>query len=162
MTTLILCPTDHAVLLIDLKREDGLIMVPTDPGEIPGILRAINPSLPINPQLLNMAHERTGLPDIEISIWQEFQCVITLPSGDEATVYAARALKLPDAIPSDAKTMPEILRGMPANRNRVAYMKVLQVFSGALEEQTKALELDEVRRHIMSLRSEKNDQESQD
>jgi hypothetical protein len=47
--------------------------------------------------------------------------------------------------------MPEILRAMPADRNRVTYMKALQVFSGALEEQTKALDLEEVRKHINGL-----------
>jgi hypothetical protein len=138
-------------LLIAIKREDGLIMVPTDPGTIPGIRKTINPSLPINPQLLDMAAERTGLPAMEISIWQEFQDTVTLEDGQLATVYAAKTIKTPDSMPHDAITLPQILRSMPPNRNRVAYMKVLQVFSGALEEQTKALDLDEVRRHINSL-----------
>ena len=151
MATLIHCPTDTAVLLLALKREDGLLLVPTDEGPIPGIVRQINPSLPINPQLLDMAFERTGIPRIEIAVWQEFQDTISMPDGGQATVYAARSLLLPKDMPLDAKPLPEILRAMPPNRNRVAYMKVMQVFSGALEEQTKALDLEDVRRHIQGL-----------
>ena len=151
MATLIHCPTDTAVLLVAIRREDGLLVIPTDSGEIPGIVRTINSSLPINPQLLEIAEERTGLPKIEIFIWQEFECQIQLPNGEPATIYAAKTIKTPDEIPADAKTLPEILRAMPANRNRVAYMKAMQVISGALEEQTKALDLEEVRRHINSL-----------
>lgn len=151
MATLIHCPTDIAVLLIALKREDGLLLVPTDEGPIPGIVRRVNAALPINPQLLDMAFERTKIPRIEIAIWQQFQDTITMPDGALATVYAARSLILPREIPGDAKALPEILRAMPPNRNRVAYMRALQVFSGALEEVTKALDLEEVRRHIQGL-----------
>lgn len=156
MTTLIHCPTDIAVLLVAVKRDDGLIVIPTDAGDVPGIICNVDPSLPINPQLLDAASQRTGLPKIEISVWQEFQCEIQMPEGLPATVYAARALKIPDSVPTDAKPLPELMRSMPPNRNRVAYMKALQVFSGALEEQTKALDLEEVRRHISSL-SDKSD-----
>lgn len=150
MATLIHCPTNVAVLLVAIRRDDGLLVIPTDSGDIPGIVRRINPSLPINPQLLAMAEERAGVPQLEVFIWQEFACEINLTDGERATVYAARAIKTPDTVPTDAKPLPEILRGMPANRNRVAYMKAMQVFSGALEEQTKALDLEEVRRHLMN------------
>jgi hypothetical protein len=151
MATLIHCPTDIAVLLIAVKREDGLLVIPSDAGEVPGIICQVNTSLPINPQLLDAASKRTGLPKMEVVIWQEFQCEIQMPNGEPATVYAARTIKTPDVIPADAKPLPDLMRAMPANRNRVAYMKAMQVFSGALEEQTKALDLDEVRRHINSL-----------
>jgi hypothetical protein len=151
VATLIHCPTDVAVLLLALKRDDGLLLIPTDEGPIPGIVRRVHTALPINPQLQDMAFERTGIPRLEISIWQEFQDTITMPDGGKATVYAARSLVHPEDMPQDAKPLPEILRNMPANRNRVAYMKVMQVFSGALEERTKALDLEEVRRHIRSL-----------
>jgi hypothetical protein len=151
MATLIHCPTDIAVLLVAVKREDGLLVLPTDGGDVPGIICQVNPSLPINPQLLDAAAHRTGLPKIEIAIWQEFQCEIQMPNGALATVYAARTIKTPNVVPTDAKPLPELMRSMPPNRNRVAYMKAMQVFSGALEEQTKALDLDEVRRHINSL-----------
>jgi hypothetical protein len=151
MVTLIHCPTNVAVLLVAVKRNDGLILVPSDPGDIPGIIIAVDTCLPINPQLLAAAEKRTGLGMSDLSIWQEFQTEVTLPSGDLATVYAAQTLRSPTVIPPDARTLPELMRSMPANRNRVAYMKVLQVFSGALDEQTKALDLDEVKRHIQSL-----------
>jgi hypothetical protein len=151
VATLIHCPTDIAVLLLALKREDGLILIPTDDGPIPGIVRRVNTTLPINPQLLDIAAERTKIPRIEISIWQEFQDGILMPDGSRATVYAARSLIQPELIPQDARPLPDILRSMLPNRNRVAYMRALQVFSGALEEQTKALDLEEVRRHIQSL-----------
>ena len=151
MATLIHCPTDTAILLIGLKRDDGLIVLPTDTGEIPGIVARINPSLPINPQLLDLAEKRTGLPKIEISIWQEFQETVRLPNGDAATLYAAKSLMISQTLPIDVTTLPEMLRGMPSTRNRVAYMKALQVFAGGLEEETKALDLDEVRRHINGL-----------
>ena len=151
MATLIYCPTDTAVLVVGLRREDGLLLFPTDAGDVPGIVRKINTSLPINPQLIDMAVERTGMPRIEISVWQEFECTIVLPDGEPATVYAARVIQTAHVIPDDVKTLPDILRGMPQNRNRVAYMKAMQVFSGALTESTKAVDLDEVHRHFKSL-----------
>lgn len=151
MPTLIHCPTDTAVLIVGMRREDGLLLFPTDAGDIPGIVRKINTSLPINPQLIDMAAERTGMPRIEISVWQEFECTIVLPDGEPATVYAARVLQTAYTFPEDVKILPDILRGMPPNRNRVAYMKAMQVFSGALTESTKAIDLDEVHRHIKGL-----------
>lgn len=151
MTTLIHCPTDTAILLFGMKREDGLLLFPSDSEHTPGIITIVNTSLPINPQLLEVAQQRSGLPMIEISIWQEFQESIMLASGETATLYAAKSLMVPHNLPTEVKTLPEMLRGMPPNRNRVAYMKALQVFAGGLEEQTKALDLDEVRRHFKGL-----------
>jgi hypothetical protein len=151
MTTLIHCPTETAVLLLGLKRDDGVFVFPSDEGEIPGIVSAVNPSLPINPQLLQMAHQRSGVPIIEISVWQEFQETVKLPGGELGTLYAAKSIILPQQLPHDVTTLPQMLRNMPPNRNRVAYMKALQVFAGGLEEQTKALDLDEVRRHFNGL-----------
>lgn len=151
MTTLIHCPTDQVILLLGLKRDDGLILLPSDSTETPGIMASVDSRLPINPQLLELAHKRSGLPSIEISIWQEFQESVTLLDGTKATLYAAKALAYPQAMPADVTTLPDMLRKMPPNRNRVAYMKALQVFAGGLEETTKALDLEEVRRHISGL-----------
>lgn len=155
MTTLIHCPTNTAILLLGLKRDNGVFVFPSSSEEIPGILAAIDPSLPINPQLLELASRRSGVHPREISVWQEFQETIKLPSGEDATLYAAKALLIPHTIPDDVTTLPEMLRRMPATRNRVAYMKALQVFAGGLEEQTKALDLEEVRRHISGLNPNK-------
>lgn len=151
MTTLIHCPTDKVILLLGLKRDDGLILLPSDSTETPGILANVDTRLPINPQLLELAQKRSGLPAIEISIWQEFQESVTLVDGTTATLYAAKALAYPQTMPADVTTLPDMLRRMPPNRNRVAYMKALQVFAGGLEETTKALDLEEVRRHISGL-----------
>jgi hypothetical protein len=151
MTTLIHCPTNTAVLLFGLKRDDGVIVFPSDSVQIPGIVSPVNPSLPINPQLLELAHRRSGIPMIEISVWQEFQETVKLPGGDSATLYAAKALIIPQSLPGDVTTLPQMLRSMPPDRNRVAYMKALQVFAGGLEEQTKAVDLEEVRRHFNGL-----------
>lgn len=139
------------ILLLGLKRDDGLILLPSDSTETPGILARVDTRLPINPQLLELAHKRSGLPSIEISIWQEFQEGVTLLDGTKATLYAAKALAYPQSMPADVTTLPDMLRKMPPNRNRVAYMKALQVFAGGLEETTKALDLEEVRRHISGL-----------
>ena len=151
MTTLIHCPTDQVILLLGLKRDDGLILLPSDSTETPGILASVDTRLPINPQLLELAQKRSGLPSIEISIWQEFQESVLLIDGTKATLYAAKALAYPQVMPADVTTLPDMLRKMPPNRNRVAYMKALQVFAGGLEETTKALDLEEVRRHISGL-----------
>jgi len=151
MTTLVHCPTNTAILLVGLKRDDGLLVFPSDGKIVPGIVTSVNPSLPINPQLLDVANKRTGIPAIEILVWQEFQEPVKLSNGEDATLYAARTIVKPHHIPSDVTTLPEMLRSMPADRNRVAYMKALQVFAGGLEEETKALDLDEVRRHIRGL-----------
>ena len=156
MTTLIHCPTNTAILLLALKREDGVFVFPSDAEDIPGIVSPVNPSLPINPQLLDLAHRRSGLPIIEISVWQEFQETITLPGGDAATLYAAKALVIPETLPTDVTTLPLMLRKMPPDRNRVAYMKALQVFAGGYDEQTKAVDLDEVRRHFSQLERDRN------
>ena len=151
MTILIHCPTDTAILLLGLKREDGVLVFPSNSEEIPGIVATIDPSLPINPQLLELASRRSGVHTRELSVWQEFQESVKLPSGENATLYAAKALIIPHSLPDHVTTLPEMLRRMPPTRNRVGYMKALQVFAGGLEEQTKAVELDEVRRYISEL-----------
>jgi hypothetical protein len=151
MTTLIHCPTDIAVLLLGFKQEDGVFLFPSESVEVPGISSKINPSLPINPQLMELVQTRCTMPGMMISIWQEFQEAIKLPTGEVGTLYAAKASGVPPNFSCPVRKLPDMLRHMPPDRNRVAYMKALQVFAGGLEEQTKALDLDEVRRHIRDL-----------
>ena len=75
-------------------------------------------------------------------------------------MYVARLTLEPESLSKiswqEWSTLPVLIRNMPKDRNRLAYLKAWQVLTGALEESTKALDVHEVVKHLKSLEADKN------
>lgn len=155
------CSTDQAVLLAAVACPDGLLRFPNDEIPWPGLGVNVKPLVGINEQLLDRAKEVFG-PALasQLSIWQDYSDMIRVKDEDLATLYVAILRPSPDQLESlpwqTWRTLPDLIRSLPKDRTRLAYLKAWQVLTGALEETTKALDVDEVARYLKSIEAEKN------
>ena len=157
MTVHIHCPTDMAVLVLAVSCPDGLLRFPNDDSPLPGLLIKSKPMALINDLLAECAHQVVPAAGSTLHIWQDYRGGLKLADNTDATMYVARLTVGADAIkdlpwPTWA-TLPNLIRSMPKDRNRLAYLKAWQVLTGALDESTKALDVNEVVKHLKSLES---------
>lgn len=151
------CDTATATLLLAVECEDKLLRFPNDQNGWPGLTVKVDPMLGINGQLLERVKAEPGLMHTPpVSIWQEYSARLEpSPGRDISTLYVAvvrpGSMALQSMPWTQWQTLPEIIRSLPKDRNRLAYLKAWQVLSGALTETTKALDIDEVSRYIKSL-----------
>jgi hypothetical protein len=143
------CKTPVAILLAAVADDRDLRRFPQNGGALPGLVFEVSPGLPINIQLLETLWAHVGEKLKGVDIIQEFAGEAELPDGRAATVYLATVNGRRE-LSGDAPTMPEILRGMAKDRNRLPYLKAWQVLTGSLTLNTKAIELDELKKHLDS------------
>lgn len=141
------CKTPVAILLAAMPDERDLMRFPQNGAGLPGLAFEVASGMPINVQLIEFLWAHLGDKVKGIDIIQDYSGEVQLPDGRAATVYLATVNgRFP--LPPDAKTMPEILRGMPKDRNRLPYLKAWQVLTGSLTLNTKAVDLDEVKKYL--------------
>jgi hypothetical protein len=121
------------------------------------------PLQPVIPQIQTLIKQCIGLElqNCGYDVSPEFQELVELPSGP-ATLYVVQPSSLdkkliainelainyqPDQRSSATgirfATLPEWLTLMPAKRQRLAWLRAWQIYQGLLEDQVKAVELDE-------------------
>lgn len=149
------CDTPHATLLIAVQCADQLLRFPNDGSFWPGIGFKVDPVLGINEQLMSAASIHLGVIGKDLSIWQEYSAVLEHVGVMSSTLYVSKVVPkdfsvLPSAWDS-WQTLPVLIRTLPKDRNRLAFLRAWQVLSGGLEESTKALDVEEVARHLKSL-----------
>lgn len=138
-----------AVLLIGFPDERGVLRFP----EIRFVPKALTP---IAEQLLReaSASAQTDLAR-RVTLVDQFCDETTLPDGTTATVYL---MTLDAHQPQGAaapyvdqawRSFPDILRAMPRDRGRLPYLRAWQVITGGLTLNTKAVDLEEVKRHLL-------------
>ena len=137
------CKTPEARLLIAVSDKKGVFRFPVNADQIvPGLKIAVELGAPIGPQLVEVAEQyfkQQGL-GLNVNIEQSYLETIETDVG-AVTVYAGSLDKNSDfKAPDEWPTLPELLRKMPKDKNRMAYLKALQVFSGAHTEKIKAVE----------------------
>lgn len=151
------CNTEKATLLLAVECEDKVLRFPNDRVAWPGLTLKVDPLLGINSQLMERSKAEPGLAHLPpIEIWQEYSAVLNGSSPAEpSTLYVAIVRPSPMSLQTMPwatwETLPAIIRTLDKDRNRLAYLKAWQILSGALTETTKALDIDEVARHIKSL-----------
>jgi len=150
------CSTPRAVLLIAVEGPRGLFRFPNDRGDWPGLGLQVDMLNSINEQLQRRAQEFFGPWGSRCHIWQEYSALLDRDGSAPATLYVAKITpkdnELDERTWAQWLTLPELVQTLPKDRNRLSYLKAWQILSGALEENTKALDVDEVARYLRSLK----------
>jgi hypothetical protein len=90
---------------------------------------------------VQMALGEVSLID-KVSIEYVITPAIDLPDGREAALLLAKVSRADFIAPANWATLADILRSLPKTKNRVAYLKALQLLSGAHEQSIDAVEID--------------------
>lgn len=138
------------LVLLSCRDERGIFRFPVDPdlnkglfiksrgGDVADVKRAIA--------------ERIGHPELfaQIRVEHVFEGAVTAGSLTDLSLCVAA---LPSAVfqaPPSWPTLPDILRSLPPDRERLVFMKAVQLLAGAHEETLTAIELtDEVRKALL-------------
>jgi hypothetical protein len=119
---------------------------PADPKDSYGLLIEVEGARPINEQLVDKAVQFFGKENVRrhVQIEQSYSCEAALPDGKSITVYVATVAGRHRLASKEWPTMPELLKNMPKDRNRLAYLKAWQILSGVAQELIKAVELEDL------------------
>lgn len=143
----IYCKTTRAVLLLGVSDEIGVKYFPHNPDDLfPGVVFAVRPLEAINVQLLNVASEFVG-KNVPVEVIQEYSETLSSDAG-EVTVYLATCSAPRSAIVGPTVHLPDLIRKTPTGRGRVILIKSMQIFSGALTQETKAVDFAEAIKHF--------------
>lgn len=145
----IFCRTEKAVLLLGISDDQGLKHFPCDQDSVlPGVLFSPRPQEAINVQLMDLARTFASQGQLtDLDIIQEYVDQTEI-DGEDVTVYLGTAKAPVSAITSFHLTLPDLVRRTPQGRSRVVLIKSMQVFAGALTEQTKAVDFSEAIKHF--------------
>lgn len=143
----IYCKTNRAVLLLGVSGEHGVKYFPHNPDDLfPGVVFNVRPLESINVQLINFAAEFVG-KDVRVEVIQEYSESMTYDGG-EITVYLATCTAPRTAIAGPTVHLPDLIRKTPTGRGRVILIKSMQIFSGALTQETKAVDFADAIKHF--------------
>ena len=146
------CQTNQALLLVALADAEGVLRFPSDFSHetFYGLHVSIKPLLPVAAQILEAASHALGF-DVSrtLDLCQEFADEIPLSHEMKATVFVGLVTHPEFKAPAQWLCLPDILRSMPRDRRRLPYLRALQILTGALSLNTKAVDLDEVAKHLL-------------
>jgi len=146
----IYCKTERAILLLGVSDDNKVKYFPhSSEDQLPGILFDVRPLEPINVQLQELAATFVG-KETSVDVVQDFTDTISIGSNPDtnATVYLATCSLPRQAINGPTINLPDLIRKTPSGRGRVILIKAMQIFAGALTEQSKAVDFDEAIRHF--------------
>jgi hypothetical protein len=146
----IYCKTERAVLLLGVSDDNKVKYFPHSLDDvIPGIIFNVRPLESINVQLQELAATFVG-KDVPVEVIQEYSDTMPVVGGpgSEATVYLATCSHPRAAIKGATINLPDLIRKTPSGRGRVILIKAMQIFAGALTEQSKAVDFDQAIRHF--------------
>jgi hypothetical protein len=144
----VFCRTARAVLLLGISDEHGVKRFPCNPDDtLPGV--AFSPRLQeaINGQLMDLARTFVAGELKNLDIIQNYADVLT-DAGEELTVYLGTGEAPKESIAHHHLTLPDLIRRTPQGKSRVILIKSMQVFSGALTQETKAVDFAEAIKHF--------------
>ena len=151
------CQTPKAVIFVVATGFDGVVRcLILDPAE-PGIVIEPKPLLPVVDQIMSHlaavfeSSSGDAFRTLEFAVRSDYSDIINLADGTAATLYIASSPKRLAGINFAKGTfvsIPELLRGMPKNRQRLVYLRAWQVLLGALQDSTKAIDFDEAMKHL--------------
>jgi len=149
---LLKCRTESAIFLVAVPDEDGVLRFPSDFSHpfLYGFHHLIKPLLPVEPQLIEVACQGIGQNyGAFMQVYEDFADQISLTGDTQVTLFVGRLAHPEFRAPKTWLSLPDILRSMGKDRRRVAYMRALQVLTGALSLETKAVDVEEVARHLI-------------
>jgi hypothetical protein len=139
------CRTPVAILLLAVRDERGVLLVPSPSRATPGIVFNVKGGAPINDQLRDVAAAYIGV-QAKLDIDQTYADEFMLADGRQATLYVATGGNvgpLSSVGGAGWVSIPELLRAMPRDRARLPYMRAWQVLSGGLTINVKAVAGDD-------------------
>jgi hypothetical protein len=155
------CPTTHATLLLACRQRGqdadthGPWLFPVDTAEVfPGLGLQVTPLTPIASQVVERALTFLRAAGLHVQP-RELRLESRLheglgtrreenPSRYVSTLYLVR-YEHEGTLPSESnawRTLPEILRNLPQSWTQIPYLRLMQILSGAAEEDTLAVETD--------------------
>lgn len=149
---LLKCRTESAVFLVAVPDEASVLRFPSDFSHavLHGLHTQIKPLLPVGPQLMDVAIQGIGSNfGAYLQVFEDFSDQIPLTADVQTTLFVGRITHPEFRAPKTWLSLPDILRSMGKDRRRVAYMRALQVLTGALSLETKAVDVEEVARHLI-------------
>ena len=143
-------PTDVVIFLVGIKDEKGVFRFPSKNNFNPGIVFKADKKLPINEQMISQTESLTGLSqlNLKLDIEQSFSAEVKLPSGELGTLYVGAIHDEQVTVDDSWRPLPMILREMPKDKNRAAYLKAWQVLMGGLTQDSKVLEAEDAAKAI--------------
>jgi hypothetical protein len=140
------CKTEVAIILLGVADETGFLFYPTTAPETPGLMFSPSVSEPINLQITDLCGEFLGtkLDGFTLDICQKYSDKVNLTDNRIATLYLATVRNHEKLIQNDWSNLPDQIKAMPKNRNRLAYLRAWQVMTGSLSLTTKAVEIDDL------------------
>ena len=131
------------MLLLAVRDEKGVMLVPS-PGKVtPGIVFNVKGGTPIHDQLMAVAEPYVGA-HAKLDVNQSFADEFTLPDNRMATLYVATSGGTgPISEATSWTSIPGLLRAMPSDRSRLPFMRAWQVLSGGLSVNVKAIAGDD-------------------
>lgn len=144
------CKTDIAIILLGIPNEKGILVFPTSAHETPGIMFKNDPSMPINEQIILEVNNlcKSNKLGTKFDICQKYTATVKLSSGKAATLYTGILQETIANKDKGWKTLPELLKVMPKNRNRLPYLKAWQALTGAFDQRTGVIETDSVDKYL--------------
>ena len=145
MSLKINCPTDHAIFLFGVPMADnGVFLFPSTQAQLPGLHIHVSHGIPIHIQLVELVQNEIGqdIKPSEIHIFQEFAEQVQY-EGKSFTLYTGFTKEKRKIPLLHWHTLPDILRKMGKHRHRLSYLKAWQVQTGALEQNVRAVEMDD-------------------
>ena len=147
MAMLINCKTNKIIVLAYALDQMGIYRFKSEAQSHPGLWFTIKTFEPINLQIIDKVKER--IPNYRnLEVVQDYSEIVDLPNAEEqATLFLAHVLF--DESSENSKevaswqTLPELLRNMPKNRNRLVYLKAFQFLNGSHKDRIKVIETDD-------------------
>jgi hypothetical protein len=136
------CSTEHAIFLLGVFDKKKVMRFPDEGETHAGVRLQPSKSIPIDPQLLAACKKYLvdGFDNRAVSIYQEFDEVVTIPGLGETTVYLGVVDEEAMTAPDEWAVFPDIIRRLPKDRTRLPYLKAWQVLTGGLKLDTRAIE----------------------
>ena len=136
--------TDSGIVLIGFYSEKNIFYFPSEDYKQPGVSIDWDHKLPIADQIIslmkNKLHISSTIETNNFYYWDQFDTMISNQSGNPISLNLAKYKIDEKKLGLSWKTFPSLLKNMPKNRNRLAYLQAWQVFSGAWLENIRAVE----------------------
>ncbi len=132
------------IVLVAARDLKGLFRVPPWSFDLPGHYFDIVQEMGLKDQIIAQASIALGHPELAGDL--VFKCTFdqALVIGiDEYLLHLVFLNNEKFSVPSTWKTIPELLRSMKKNKNRVPYLLAFQVLAGSDTDQIDALEMDD-------------------
>ncbi|MFW7377956.1 MAG: hypothetical protein ACOH5I_04020 [Oligoflexus sp.] len=132
-------------LFVACRDQRDIIRVANDIKPWPGIHVKVDSSRPLMPQVRQAWAEFMGKPEFagKLQALGTIEPLLKLTDHETSCLFVLAMQASDFRAPESWPTLPELLRSLPAGRNRVAYNKAFQILAGALSDEFHAIEVDE-------------------